>query len=165
MLTHFADEMLGEQYTFSKKQYSEEESVFVKKARENLRVHPNVHEMAKLRFEKSTQCKMIVMLLLFCNLKSIDLFSLTLSAVFHKLYCYLNISYTVSDVLYSICPLCLGICLSVRSPGDIKNYLQEKALEAIRLHTTPSLSAQISKLQSDATVTIDRNKDHVMCNL
>lgn len=72
MLTHFADKMLGEHYTLSKIQYNEEESVFIKKARENLRVHPNAHEMSKLRSKKSTQCKMIVMLLLFCNLKSID---------------------------------------------------------------------------------------------
>ena len=103
MLTHFADEMLGEQCKLSKKQYTEVESVFIKKARENLRVHPNAHEMAKLRSGKSTYCKMIVMSLLFCNLKSIDR-----SSLFHKLHYNFNISCSASDVFYT---LCLGVCL------------------------------------------------------
>lgn len=103
MLTHFADEMLGEQCKLSKKQYTEVESVFIKKARENLRVHPNAHEMAKLRSEKSAHCKMIVMLLLFCNLKSIDR-----SSLFHKVHYYFDISRSASDVFYS---LCLGVCV------------------------------------------------------
>ena len=58
------------------------------------------------------------------------------------------------SVLFILVSVCLSVCLSVRSPGDIKNYLQEKALEAIRLHTIPSLSAQISTSQYDATVTV-----------
>ena len=49
MLARFADEMLGEQSTLSNKQYTEEESAFIMKARETLRIHPSAHEMAKLR--------------------------------------------------------------------------------------------------------------------
>jgi hypothetical protein len=50
MLTHFADEMLGEHSSVSNKMYTEEETAFIVKARESLRDHPSALEMAKLRW-------------------------------------------------------------------------------------------------------------------
>lgn len=139
MLTHFADEMIGVQGSVSNKTHTEEETAFIMAARERLRDYPSAHEMAKLRWVGCTAWSLYYHRCVILKVHGVSIILL------YSEGCTTHHTYTPFNSYLTIHP-------SFRSPGDIKNYLQEKALQSIRQHSTSD--SDIFTLQNTTAVSI-----------